>query len=246
MGMHKGWRLRKELRGWRAMVLIRGTGNYRSKTFPAREDAVAWAQVEAAGVLTGHLPNFRAQTIMTELAVADYLAELTSLGRADGTLRDLGVMLGAFAKAWPRLDLVTVKDVEGWLLGLRTTGRGRGKAGERLSPARVNKVLVNVRALCRWCQRRRGLRQDPTIDLRMRQVDDVIKPQFSVVECRSLLTGKDSATRRWVALMLLAGLRSDEARCLRWGDNVVGAARDRLTFATDPLADFAGAVIKQQ
>jgi integrase len=157
--------------------------------------------------------------VMTADAVRDYLLELKSLGRAEGTLKDLAVILGAFATALPRLDDPQAESlVEAWLNTLTSSGKGRGGKGERVSPGRRNKYLVCTRALCRWAMRRRKLTVDPTADLRMATLNDRLKPQFTVAELRLLLGGKDSMTRRWVLLMALCGLRADEARCMRWCD----------------------------
>lgn len=146
-----------------------------------------------------------------------YLAELRELGRADGTLIDLAVILGSFVAAVPRLDAeAAAVQTQTWLRGLRGSGLGRGD-GE-LSAARRNKYLVNARALVRWAMQRHDGLADCTRGLRAASVEARLKPQFTVDECGTLLGGRPSRTRCWVALMLLAGLRSDEARRIRWGD----------------------------
>lgn len=222
MGAHKGWRVRLDKRRgtWRGLVWDPAAEEYTSKTFPDQRSAREWARLGAAQLATGvasvAVPDGE---VATAEAAKDYLSELAGLGRAAGTLRDLRVILDAFASAVPRLDLPKASaETERWLAGLRSSGQGRGGKPSPVSMARRNKYLINVRALCRWCQRRRGLRVDPTADLRSAQVDQRLKPQFSVDELRKLVGGRDSATRRWVALMALAGLRSDEARTIRWGD----------------------------
>lgn len=219
------WRIRydREAKGWRGLVLVPGSKQYRSRTFDSRPEAEEWAQEEADQIRVGRAPPVTSPSaVLTEEAAGAYCAELASLGRAPSTLRDLATIFAGLAAAVPRLDAGDAgTKTETWLSALRTGSKGRGGgkvAGRPFAPARRNKYLLNVRALCRWAMRRRGLLRDPTEGIRMAQVDQPLKPQFSVSECSSLLSGDDSKTRRWVALLLLAGLRSDEARTLRWGD----------------------------
>jgi integrase len=208
------------------MVLIPGTRKYRSRNFDTEKDAKDWAKFEAAGIVMGKPSPViaGAQPVYTREAVEDYLAELKSLGRAESTLRDLSQILGRFAEEVPRIDGPGVaRQLHSWMNNLVSNGVGRGGAdengkGKALSPARRNKYLVNIRALCRWCQKHRGLIDDPTELIRSAQVDEKLKAQFNVDEMRQLLVGDDSQTRRWVLLMVYAGLRADEARMIRWRD----------------------------
>ena len=218
MGTHKGWRVRKVGLRFRGMVSIPGTGEYRGRTFDDARSAEAWADMEAARIKVGMVEAVGPQPVSTADVARDYLAELVSLNRAPSTIQDLHVMFRAMAAGLPRLDLVTVASFQAWLANLTSSGKGRGGKRTALSPSRRNKVLVNARAMVRWAMRYRGLRKDPTDGVRKAYVDQKIKPQFAVAELGKLLGGKDSATRRWVALMTLAGLRSDEARRIRWQD----------------------------
>jgi len=218
MGRHVGWRVVGEGGKWRGMVRV--AGRYRSRMFSSERDARVWARSEASRVqLGGGGPGGPGGVPGTVAMAAEYLADLELRGRRASTLRDLRTLLGSFARGVPRLDgAQAAAQVRSWWAELGSTGKGRGGKGMELAGARRNKYLVNARALCRWAMGRYGLAQDPTAGLRSASVEHRLRPQFSLEECALLLGGKPSASRRWVALMLLAGLRADEARTLRWGD----------------------------
>ena len=217
MGKHVGWKVVPDQGTYRGKVLL-PNGKYRSKRFTNARDARAWAVATAddlrrRGPLTGPAAG------LTEDLARDYLDELASLGRAASTLTDLRVIFGGLAREVPRLDAPSARaDLSRWIGAIESSGAGRGGRKVVVGPARRNKYLVCVRALCRWAVLQERLATDPSDRLRMASVDSKIKPQFSIDELRLLLDAPDGPSRRWVALMVYLGLRSDEARCLRWQD----------------------------
>lgn len=221
MGEHKGWWVRSTRYGTAQAGVRLGSG-YKTKTFATAALARAWARSESSGVRLGRtsrallMPN----QVMAERLAEDYLADLTARGRSPNHLRDVRLILRSLAKAVPCLTSESAaEDIERWVNTLRTTGKGRGGKPGAVSPARRNKYLMTVRGLCRWALRRKRMPEDPTLALELASVPDYLKPQLSIEECRRLAGhGRDSKTWRWAILMLYAGLRSDEARCLRWGD----------------------------
>jgi integrase len=211
MGAHRGYRLRS-LRG-RWIAEIRDRGRYRSQSFAHREDAVAWAKVEAAQVALNR-PALGSHLVRGVVLTADlaqrYQDEQIARGRAEGHLREVRRILGELAAGVPRLDRSAADQIEAWLDGLCAPSRG-------LSPGGRNKYLVQVRALCRWAVRRRLIATDPTVMIERAAVDRPLRASFTIEECRRLI-GVAHRARRWIAIMLFAGLRADEALHLRWGD----------------------------
>ena len=144
-------------------------------------------------------------------------------------------MLGRLAAGFPDLGQLRREELRAWVDGLAVARRpgqgGRGEPGAPLSAARRNKILVNIRAFLRWCVAQGYLAGCVADGLRAAAVEQRLRPQFVVAEARQLLAGPAvavplgyasadavQAVRRWVALMLLLGLRADEARRLRWRD----------------------------
>jgi integrase len=225
-GTWKGWRVRqdKKSKRWRGEYWVKDLQRYKSKTFVAEKNARAWAKEQAAQITLGkELPDQVVQLKHRSTAqmAEEYVDELKSLGRAESTVKDVKRILGNFAQAVPVLDAPRAEvQAKAWVNNLTIDGTGRGVKGQPVSPARRNKFLVNARALCRWAVKLGYVSDDPTQHIRTAQVDSALKPQFSLDEIEQLLTNKrpGSLTHRWVLLMLLAGLRSDEARKVRWCD----------------------------
>lgn len=224
MSEHKGWRVRFDARrsSWRGEVRIEGA--YRVKTFKgnaAEKEARAWARLEAGGVQLGR-PSaslLSPAQVSTDALVEVYLERLTALNRSPSYMSDAHLMLRSLAKAVPVLSAPHADDqIERWLAGLKSSGGGRGGATGTIGPARRNKYLMMVRAMCRWALRKKRLATDPTTTIDYAAVSSYLKPQFSIQEARVLVSHTDSETHRWFLLMLYAGLRADEARCLRWSD----------------------------
>lgn len=226
MGEHKGWRIRKDVRRgtWRAEVLIPGTGKYRSQTFKgsrAEPEARAWAKTEASGIVLGRpSPQMQGAVRVSTKDVHDaFIERMTAIGRAPSYIKDLRVMLSSFITAVPVLDSPNAPgQVEKWLGSLVSSGKGRGGAVIKIGAARRNKYLVSARTMCNWAIKKEKIVEDPTRQEDIAKVIRYLKPQFSLEEMRIIVRHKDSQSHRWILLMLYAGLRRDEARCLRWQD----------------------------
>lgn len=224
MSKHTGWRVRLDKRSgaWRGAVRI--DGGYRTKSFSglsAERLARAWAKTEASGVILGRpSPSLvAANHVATGDLVKTYRARLVTLGRAESYLRDVDLILASLVEAVPNLASDEAPEkFASWLLNLKSSGAGRGGKVAPVSSARRNKYLVVARALCRWGTRKGILVSDPSAQEDFAQVARFLKPQFGIDECRTLARHKGSKTYLWLMLMLYAGLRSDEARCLRWSD----------------------------
>lgn len=224
MSEHKGWRVRQEPRNgtWRGEVRVKG--GYRTKTFETSAQARDWARGQAATVETG-APSSQllAPAVAGTAALAKTWQEgLAARGRSPSYLCDVALILGSLAKAIPVLSEAGADlRLEEWLNNIKTNGKGRGGNPGAVSASRRNKYLAVVRAFIHWAIKRKRLARDLdlTVGIEMASVDDFMKPQLSIDDARKLAThAKDSKTLRWCLLMLYAGLRSDEARCLRWED----------------------------
>lgn len=222
MGTHKGWRIRREPRSGRWRGAVRIGGGYRTRTFDDAAAARAWARQEAALVQVG-TPSLAVLLPRggdgTAVLTAGYIADLTARNRSPSHCRDALLILTGLAAACPQLQAADASErIERWLAHLESNGRGRGYAGP-VSPARRNKYLTVVRGLCRWAMDRDRLERDPCRAIRTAAVPDYMKPQPTIDEARALArSDQGTAAWRWALLMLYAGLRSDEARLIRWGD----------------------------
>ena len=209
MGEHKGWRLTEDKRTgrWRGLVLIPGTGGYRSKTFASQAEARKWARDQAAVAVVGG-PSALEVTgrALASAMIPTYLAGLEARGRSASHLRNVRRSLeGAMAVAPDLAAAGAGAAIERWLEGMPS------------SPATRNRVLTEVRALCHWAMRRDLLVKDPTRAIDRASVPEYLRPQFTVEEVRRLLAVRHRYSRHF-ALMTLAGLRSGEAGGIRWRD----------------------------
>ena len=211
MGEHKGYRIRTDASGkTRAEVWVPDTQRYRSRSFKDPKEARAWARTQAAGVLVGRPePEMATATTSTTEVVASYIANLSARGRSPSHLANVRRTLGALCKTVPQL-----------------TARGAGLAIEalldaaRVSPSSRNRMLVEIRACCRWAMRRDLIATDPTRAIERATVGRYLRPQFTVAELVRLLSlpTPDPAWHRRFALLVYAGLRADEADALTWAD----------------------------
>lgn len=195
------------------MVRI-GINRYRTKIFDKLQQAEDWAEREAGAIrFGGAAPVGRC---LTAQAAADYLKHLESKGRSKSHRDNVRRTLDAVAAVVP--DLTASE-----------AGYGIGAWLDTLTcaPASRNRQLVEVRGLVRWLMRWRRLAHDPTAPLQRVGEDRPLKPQFAADEVVRLLARPtpDPSMHRRVALMLLAGLRDDEAAALRWRDlDLVGGS----------------------
>lgn len=206
MGKHVGWRVRRVGDRWQGLATLPG-GRYRSRSFRSQGEARRWAQDEAAQVRLGGDGGTGLRPTAVEAEA--YVASLAAAGRSWSHLANVRRDLAGAAEAATRLDDPRAgARLAAWLAGLH------------VAPATRNRALVTVRALCRWLIRWRRLREDPTAAIGRAAVPKLLRPQFSVDECVRLmaLPSPDPPVHRRLALLLLAGLRDDEAAALRWSD----------------------------
>lgn len=102
----------------------------------------------------------------------------------------------------------TRTDVEAWLL--RTCR----------SPAARNGSLQAVRAFYRWGMRHGLVATDPTSDVQRLRPKQAVPASLSAEQARRVWAAAADCrrTRALVAVLLHAGLRREEVRCLQWDD----------------------------
>lgn len=211
MGEHKGYRLRLDASGkTRAEVWEPERQRYRSRSFKDPKEAKAWAKAEAAGVLVGKPePALEEAQQSTAKLAESYLKNLKARGRSDSHMANVRH---------------TLKGVEATTPSLATKDAGASIEAfldnTRVSPASRNRMLVEIRALCRWAIRRDLLVKDPTRAIERTTVGQYLRPQFTVSELVRLLwlPTPSPAWHRRFALLAYAGLRADEADALTWAD----------------------------
>lgn len=145
---------------------------------------------------------------------ATYVDNLTARGRSPSHLRNVKRTLSVLAKVVPQL-----------------TAKGSGLAIEKfldgadVSPTSRNRMLVEIRAFCRWCMRRDLLPTDPTKAIERATVGQYLRAQFTVAELVHILSlpTPNPAWHRRFALMVYSGLRADEADALTWADVDIGS-----------------------
>ncbi|MBM4431227.1 MAG: site-specific integrase [Chloroflexi bacterium] len=207
MGAHKGWRVRRSpssAGGWLAEV--RDSGRYRSRTFPAKTAATAWAVAEAAAVQArASVDALEGDTARKQ--VDDYLANLAQRGRSAHHLADCARILGGMAASVPDLEhrSATVR-LEAWLASLAC------------GPATRNRYLTVTRGLVRWLQKRRRVRVDPTAPIERANAPRYLKPQFSLDELRTIVRAVGDRQHLRACLLLYLGLRDGETGLVQWQD----------------------------
>lgn len=208
VGEHKGWFVREDKRSgrFRGSVWLPSARRYKSKTWDKPAQAKQWAMGEAAKILQGETVDTGARVADLQ---ADYLAGLLARGRSGSHLANVLRTLVGLAKAAPDLAAATAPAaIERWLDAADVSASTR------------NRMLVEVRALVRWAQRRDRLVKDPTRAIERASVPAGLRAMFSLDEAARLLAlpTPDPVMHRRVAILLLAGLRSDEAAALLWRD----------------------------
>jgi integrase len=227
MGKHQGFQVIPDGDRWRGRYRVGGT--YRSKTYDTAEQARAWAMARASELITGQpvgvtLPVVTPRADAAKLA-ALYLVALDTRRRAISHQANVKHTLAMVADAVPDLAAPEAhRQMEAWLDGVQIlrVGRHQRKRSKAPSPGYRNRLIAEVRAWCRWLVRKEYLTLDPSRTLDRATVHREIKAQFTMDEVRQLCAPcADHPLQRWVCLMLLAGLRADEACALTWAD-VVG------------------------
>jgi integrase/recombinase XerD len=226
MGKHLGYRV-VETPGGKFRAFVRRGGKYASVTRDTSAAATAWAMAEAAAVLTGVRPQVALPDPSRRVSTADmaaiFLRAKEAQGRSTSHLQNMRGTLDRYAKAVPDLAADDAhRKTDAWVDALRITrvGKHRRKTPAKPMPGYRNRVIAELRAFCRWLVRKEYLQVDPSRTLDKADVGKRIKPQFTLDECARLLAfpSPDPVRQRRLALMLLAGLRSDEAAALTWAD----------------------------
>jgi integrase len=223
VGKHVGFRITPD--GDRFRGMYRDGGRYRSMTWDTEQQATAWASGKAAELAGDPVPRInlkvRLRADTTELAKL-FLAALDVRRRSLSHQANVTHTLTSMAREVPDLAADDAhRRMERWLEGVRLlrVGRHRRKASKNPTPGYRNRLIAEARAFCRWLLRKEYLLVDPSRTLERATVTRAIKAQFSVDEVRQLCAPTaDHPRQRWVALMLLAGLRADEACALTWAD----------------------------
>jgi len=169
---------------------------------------------ESAGLLPARIEREAAQCPFLEL-VAEYVNELTVLGRSEDHLRHVDKRLRRLVREcqWTKLSDVTPASFQAWR-----------KAQTGKAPKTLNEYLAALSAFWTWLRRQGRVPANP----------------FELVE-RSDTRGKEKVKRRALSdaqavrllqvagknqlaylLPLYAGLRRNEANTLRWCDLVLG------------------------
>jgi integrase len=224
-----------------------------SRTFLGQGQALAWAKAQWVAAQTGRRVDAQRRTLTSAL-VADYLTGMTGLGRTAKYLADVRRSLEACAAAVPDLEAPGVTEaLERWLAGLTC------------APATRNKHLRALRALCTWAVDRERLSRNPSRLIRMAQVPDYLRDQFTVADIRQALAythyrttrddqPKEHPFHRLFAVLIYTGMRVQEAAHLRWQDIdfqgrtiavrlAAGAAVKRQRERLVPLQDELAAIL---
>lgn len=209
MTEHKGWRIR-QLRGKSiGEVWLPEPKRYKSKSFDTPAAARKWAKDGAADVVRHDASRLETGTALASMLAADHIKGLTNRGRSASHLENVTRTYAGLAKAVPRLDVRDAgKSIEEWLDSLKVSATTR------------NRMLTEVRSLCRWAIKRDLLAKDPTRAIERSSVVNYLRPQFTVAELVRLLAfpTTDPEWHRRFALLTFAGLRSDEAAAMTWAD----------------------------
>lgn len=218
MGKHLGYRVVPEGDRWRGFYRV--NGRYKSETWDTEAQATAWASSKAVGAPE---PVARVQQHADTLELsALYLKALDVRRRALSHQDNVRHTLGLMAASVPDLAAAQAhRQLETWLEGVQVerVGRHKRKKTKAPSPGYRNRMIAEVRAFCRWLIKKRYLTVDPSDVLERAEIRRPIKAQFSVDEVRQLCAPcANHPLQRWVCLMLLAGLRSDEATALTWAN----------------------------
>lgn len=231
MGKHHGWRVTEEPsgrhRGWAWDPVAE---KYKTRTWDTHAQATAWASGKSVEMLTGSAPMgmpAAAPSLRTETAAGIYIKRLDAKMRSASHCANVAGTLRRMAKAVPDLAAPDAhRAMSAWVDALRIERVGRHKRKTKVPPSAGyrNRVIAELRAFCRWLVKQEHLSQDPSRLLETASVEHVIKAQFSVDEVIALcaMPSPDPVRQRRVALMLLAGLRADEAAAITWGDILGG------------------------
>jgi integrase len=248
----QGWRVVERgdsLQAWAWDPVAR---RYRFKTYAmgCANEARAWAQ-DTHAKFRLQIDSVGPRGLATTEVASTWLRHLTDRGRVEKHRHDCGVVLAHFAKAVPDLAAGGVEGhISDWWQGLAAPDKD---GVPTRSAATRNRYLVVVRAAVGHAVEAGLLRRSPLAHLYPATPDQRLKPQFTVDELRLLLSKDSDPYHRRFALLIYAGLRSQEAVGLDWADvdwggrvlavrldrgTKVKRRKERLVPLLDELADI--------
>lgn len=220
---------------WRYRVRDPLESRYRSATFapdpvadkarttPGCAAGDAWAQRQRASFALGLDSTAEANTA----AIAgEYVAGLNDQRRNATHVADVSRVLDSFAAAAPDLRSKDLPQrFDRWRRGLKAmeyslSGRLRRREKFELAPRTINRHLGHVQALIKYAVERNYIPRNPLGRVRGVPVDDLSKPVFTIAELRAFVALEwfDDPAWMWAVIMAFTGMRSDEARHVRWQD----------------------------
>ena len=207
-------------------------GGYDSKSFAVRmygsltlaqRAAREWAQGRMAQPRLGLAEGIVRRARTLELGSA-YAEHLLGLRRSPGHVAHVRRMVVRLAAEVPDLAATgAAAALEAWLAKLVRLpgGKGRGvtvRAGAPVAATTRNRMLHQLRGLCRFAVERGLLASDPSRRLRAVRVEHRLKAVFSIEECRTLLADPDDSWFLPFAVLIYTGMRVGEAVTARWED----------------------------
>ena len=210
-------------RVYRARVKLDGDDKVRDIALKVTDRQVAQQKLnkivhdlehEAAGLLPSKVEREAAQSPLLDL-VAEYVNELTVLGRSEDHLRHVDKRLRKLVREcrWEKLADVAPAKFQAWRMA--QTGK---------APKTLNEYLAGLSAFWTWLRRQGRVLANPfelveRADTRGKET--IIRRALSDMEVVRLLQAAGVNQLAYL-LPLYAGLRRNEAKTLRWGDLVLG------------------------
>lgn len=151
--------------------------------------------------------------------VADYLAELKTLGRSAKYQQNIGNRLNKLMKAcgWEYLRNITADSFCNWRDTIEVGEDGLPTIG----PVTQNQYLEAAFSFCGWCVRRRRMALNPLVGVpKAEEVSDIRRERRALTaeQAQSLLSNVKPEYRAVYRFMLATGLRRNETAQLVWGD----------------------------
>lgn len=190
----------------------------------------AWAKKQLARFRLGQAT---AEAAEMSAVVDSYLVDLRGRTRRGKSLnethvRDVERTLMSLALSCHGVDLnrphEAATSIKTWFRGLKatsttTTGKVLRKKLD-LAPRTKARYWVHVRSLMRWAVDEGLILRNPVARVKVDADGDTEPETFGIHEVRAIMSldDRDSPAWLWVALMLWAGLRSAEAKAIRWQD----------------------------
>jgi site-specific recombinase XerC len=219
--LHNGKRITGRL--YRARIKLPGESKVRDIALQVRDRQVAQQKLnkliqelehESAGLLPAKIERQAAQCPFLEL-VAEYVNELTAQGCSVDHLRHVDKRLRKLVREchWTKLPDVTPASFQSWRIA--QTGK---------APKTLNEYLATLSAFWTWLRKQRRVMVNPfelveRVDTRGKErIRRRALPDVQIVRLLQV-AGKNQLA---YMLPLHAGLRRNEAKCLRWCDLVFG------------------------